>query len=216
MSLLGFIGQGIQTAGDIYMQQRQRIHEKNMADYAYSKELEQWNRANEYNLPSAQRQRLIDAGLNPALMYKGGQPTNVAVGQMPKYNAPRQEYRMPQVNALNTLSQYQDIKIKRAQEDNIKEQTQLTKLRGELATLGVKRESWLHGNIQQYDNKGNVINVTKTTPFKERYLQTTNKYQKQIQQLELRNQLQNLDLDYYLGNKFLRPLIGVGRLFIKK
>lgn len=34
--------------------------------------LEQWNRENEYNTPSAQVQRLRDAGLNPALMYGSG------------------------------------------------------------------------------------------------------------------------------------------------
>ena len=43
-----------------------------LAEYQYEKNLEMWNRQNEYNLPSAQRQRLLDAGLNPALMYGSG------------------------------------------------------------------------------------------------------------------------------------------------
>lgn len=34
--------------------------------------VEQWNRENAYNTPSAQRQRLLDAGLNPNLMLDGG------------------------------------------------------------------------------------------------------------------------------------------------
>ena len=38
--------------------------------------IEQWNRENEYNTPSAQRQRLLDAGLNPNLMLNGGDAGN--------------------------------------------------------------------------------------------------------------------------------------------
>ena len=38
--------------------------------------VEQWNRENEYNTPSAQRQRLLDAGLNPNLMLNGGDAGN--------------------------------------------------------------------------------------------------------------------------------------------
>lgn len=38
--------------------------------------VEQWNRENEYNSPSAQRQRLLDAGLNPNLMLNGGDAGN--------------------------------------------------------------------------------------------------------------------------------------------
>lgn len=34
--------------------------------------LKQWNRENEYNLPKNQVKRLLDAGLNPALMYQNG------------------------------------------------------------------------------------------------------------------------------------------------
>lgn len=42
----------------------------------YNKQVEDnrknWEMVNEYNLPSAQMQRLLDAGLNPALMYSDG------------------------------------------------------------------------------------------------------------------------------------------------
>lgn len=38
--------------------------------------IEQWNRENAYNTPSAQRQRLLDAGLNPNLMLNGGDAGN--------------------------------------------------------------------------------------------------------------------------------------------
>lgn len=38
-----------------------------LANQKYAKDLEQWNRENEYNSPLAQKQRLLAAGLNPAL-----------------------------------------------------------------------------------------------------------------------------------------------------
>lgn len=49
--------------------------------------LEQWNRENEYNTPAAQMQRLIDAGLNPNLVYGNGAAQSTSVGS-PQYSAP--------------------------------------------------------------------------------------------------------------------------------
>lgn len=40
--------------------------------------IEQWNRENAYNLPSAQVQRLRDAGLNPGLIYGSGNIHNTS------------------------------------------------------------------------------------------------------------------------------------------
>lgn len=44
-------------------QQNQFNHDE--AELAYRRTVEQWNRENEYNLPSAQFQRMLDAGINP-------------------------------------------------------------------------------------------------------------------------------------------------------
>lgn len=44
---------------------------------AYERNLEQWYRQNEYNTPSAQIGRLVDAGLNPNL-YAGGSMSNTS------------------------------------------------------------------------------------------------------------------------------------------
>lgn len=46
-----------------------------------------WNKQNAYNTPQAQKQRLIDAGLNPALMYGGGGAQNVAESPQPASDA---------------------------------------------------------------------------------------------------------------------------------
>lgn len=55
-----------------------------LAEYQYSKNLEQWNRQNEYNDPSAQMERYRRAGLNPNLAIgNAGNATS-----SPEYSAP--------------------------------------------------------------------------------------------------------------------------------
>lgn len=58
-----------------------------LAKYQYEKNLEMWNRNNEYNTPANQVQRMKDAGLNPALMYGSGSVANTSTS-MPEYKAP--------------------------------------------------------------------------------------------------------------------------------
>lgn len=56
-----------------------------LAQYQFDKNLEQWNRENEYNSPRAQMQRYKDANLNPNLIY--GQQNLSA--NSPSYGAPQ-------------------------------------------------------------------------------------------------------------------------------
>lgn len=56
----------------IAAEQRQFDYNKDLQDYAYSKNLEQWNRENAYNTPAAQMERYRNAGLNPNLIYSDG------------------------------------------------------------------------------------------------------------------------------------------------
>lgn len=60
---------------------------KALAEYSYEKNLEQWNRENEYNSPTAQMARLKEAGLNPNLIYGNGQAVRPSANS-PQYNAP--------------------------------------------------------------------------------------------------------------------------------
>ena len=69
----GIIG----NAANVYMQNRQNEENQRLAQQNNQWNLDQWNRANEYNTPANQMQRLRDAGLNTSLMY--GSPTNVAI-----------------------------------------------------------------------------------------------------------------------------------------
>ena len=100
---------------------RQMGYEKHMADYQFSKNVDMWNMMNQYNLPSEQMQRLKDAGLNPALMYKTA-PQNVAT-QLPRHQVVRAPVRLgPAASELNVLGAYNDIRMKNAQIDLLNEQ----------------------------------------------------------------------------------------------
>ena len=46
-----------------------------------------WERANLYNEPSSQMDRLRKAGLNPNLVYGSGKVTGNVASQLPKYQA---------------------------------------------------------------------------------------------------------------------------------
>lgn len=60
-----------------------------LAKYQYEKNLEMWNRQNEYNAPSAQMQRYQEAGLNPNLIYNSGTAVSGNSSNSPSYQAPQ-------------------------------------------------------------------------------------------------------------------------------
>lgn len=101
---------------------------RELAEYAYSKDLEMWNRQNLYNSPEAQMSRLKGAGLNPNLVYGTGATANTS-GSMPHYNAPTAQYNYKPVELTSALSAYQDFQMRQAQIDNVKAQTSNVKER---------------------------------------------------------------------------------------
>lgn len=68
----GATGGLLNTALGSISANRQNKENRHLLDYQYSKNLEQWNRENEYNSPKAQMARLKEAGLNPYLVYGHG------------------------------------------------------------------------------------------------------------------------------------------------
>lgn len=66
--------------------------QKRASDYAYNQNLQMWNLANAYNDPAAQMERLQKAGLNPNLVYGGGNVTGNTSGSTPTYERPNVGY----------------------------------------------------------------------------------------------------------------------------
>lgn len=98
-----------------------------LAEYQYSKELEMWNKQNAYNTPLAQMERYQAAGLNPNLVVGQGNSGNAT--QMPQYNAPTMQPKFNPLSLPALLGQFQDMKMKQAQIDNVKAATEDTKVR---------------------------------------------------------------------------------------
>lgn len=93
--------------------------------------IEQWNRENAYNTPSAQRQRLLDAGLNPNLMLDGGDTGNARGLDSANYaNAQPTTMQNPAQEKLGMLQAIQGV-LQSANETAM----QYAKQRSEIANL---------------------------------------------------------------------------------
>lgn len=125
---------------------------KELADYQYSKDLEMWNKGNQYNSPQEQMARLKAAGLNPNLVYGSGTVAGQSAGQLPKYNAPTADFskmgsiRMPELGTI--LGQFLDLEKTRATTDQIKEQVNLQKQEYQM--------NWIKDQI----NRGNAKKIS--------------------------------------------------------
>jgi len=120
--------------------ERQKKANKELAKYQWDLNMQQWNASNAYNTPAAQRQRLIDANLNPALMYKGA-PQNVAVNS-PTYQEQATNTDRPLMNDLgflDKLGQSQQLRHTKAVTDNVAEDTNLKKSKIQTEALNQAR-----------------------------------------------------------------------------
>lgn len=71
-------GSGMQAYASGRMNKKTREFNTQTRDLQRQWALEDWDRQNAYNSPAQQMQRLREAGLNPHLIYGGGQPSNTA------------------------------------------------------------------------------------------------------------------------------------------
>lgn len=149
------IVQGVMdTGGGILNGILNRRYGREMAKYAYDQELAQWNRENQYNSPSAQMERLKEAGLNPNLVYGTGVQAAGQASHSPKYNVPQGGYNVQAPNVLGTLEMYQNLELKQAQIDNVKAQTtniiEKTKTQGFITMLkdvDFNKQKWELGDL---------------------------------------------------------------------
>lgn len=135
MGLIGALVGGVAGLGQGLMQRQtdrlnaNRNFDQNMkmAQYQYSKDLEMWNKANEYNSPAQQMARYQSAGLNPNLIYGSGTASagNTST-TLPKYQAPQyqQDYK-PIMDLPTTIGMFQNFAMKQAQIDNLREQRRI-------------------------------------------------------------------------------------------
>lgn len=126
-----------QNAYQLMLQDRQFQYNTQASQDEYNRNLEMWHMQNEYNSPSAQMQRYVEAGLNPNLIYGSGATSAGNAQTAPQYNAAR--YESPNVQRSTSspsrvsFDPYQAISfensmaIQRAQRDQISAQADYTR-----------------------------------------------------------------------------------------
>ena len=125
----GFAGSAIGAIGNVvgglmqgHAQRQANRANMELAKYSYEKNLEQWNRENEYNSPSAQMARYRAAGLNPNLIYSqqntAGNSPQMDAPQIAPVTGPAQGI----TNAFNQMSQFASaiFALKRQQAERAK------------------------------------------------------------------------------------------------
>lgn len=195
-------------------QNRQWRENRRAADLAYARDVEMWNRQNdwtremwdlqnEYNLPSAQMDRLRVAGLNPNLMYgngaSGGQAGAIQQATMPKYQTARANYSYVPAQVPQVLGMYQDFKLKQAQVDLLKEQAITAREKGltEAALRSGRRVGLTHSNAIKYSQA--------------KYAEAFNKLELDMNQQRLKNlgmdhRLKELDIPYRQARSGLKGI----------
>lgn len=127
------IGGAIQGVTNVWSTKKNIDANREMAQYQYSKDLEMWNRQNEYNSPQNQYNRLEGTGINPVTAFSKGSFQNTAK-EMPKYQAPTLDHRVDlgTQNIPAMIGAFQDLELKNAQIDNAKSQNQSIELENAL------------------------------------------------------------------------------------
>lgn len=212
---MGLPGAILGVVGSILGQQGQRRQErrnirdqtaanKELAEYAYGKDLEQWERQNLYNQPSAQMARLREAGLNPNLVYGSGSAAGVtSPAKSPQYQTVRADFskRQSPLGALDMLGMYQEFKMKNAQIDLVRAN----------ADVGKQQRDFMIGKTPE----------TITGPSGKRRIEMTpsgmqlRKYQLQIKQQQARGYEMGADLKAIeLEWLEIMKKMGIGKAFL--
>lgn len=115
--------------------------------------LQDWNMQNEYNTPANQRKRMIEAGINPALMYGKG-PGEMTSGPIRAGAAPTANFNVPRGLDLNpgpSILTYLGIQKQTAEIDQMNIQNDL--LREKIETQrGLTSLTWNKAALTQNEN----------------------------------------------------------------
>ena len=125
------LGTGATAYAQGRMNKKTRQWNEKMYSLQRSHNLQDWATQNEYNSPKMQIQRMREAGLNPALMYKGGSG-DVTAGPIRSADAPSWSPQAPRFDNLgniasNGLSTYMDMQMKKQTLDNLTQQNTILK-----------------------------------------------------------------------------------------
>lgn len=149
---LGMLNSTIQNASNVYLTAKSKKEDRKFAERMYNKQVQDnrrnWELANEYNLPSAQVQRLKDANLNPYLMYGNG--ASGLVSQSVQSASPSVSYsRAPQFDTQVAFGNA----LLRAQIANLNAQTEKIQTESDLnrsRTSGQDISNYIQGKSKDF------------------------------------------------------------------
>lgn len=126
---------------------KENAKQRNFAREMYAQQMRdtiaQWNRENEYNTPAAQKQRLIEAGLNPNLMMDNGNVGNAQSASIPSANGSYTplvpHFENPMLDFINAYNAQSQIKKTEAETAKIQNDIQIdtAMLEANLKQMGV-------------------------------------------------------------------------------
>lgn len=109
----------------------QHNYNKKLAEQQFRQNLQMWNLQNEYNSPTAQRKRLEEANLNPALMYGNGSVSVGNASQMPQYQQMGVDIGQNMMSALQMAQVVANIKNTNADTEGKKQENKYISPRNE-------------------------------------------------------------------------------------
>mgnify|MGYP000476167259 CR=1 FL=1 len=193
-ALIGGAGSAINSLLNIGQAKKEREYQKEMATTAYQRDVEMWNTQNAYNAPSAQMERLKEAGLNPNMVYGSGSSTGNTSGSMPKH----QSYQTPTAQLdiggiMNVLGQFTQIKgqtLKNEEQAIINGYLDdAQKYKTSNTITDALKAQWETGATLTRKNDGSYgVIMGKDAPY-------SRKYQEQIEGMELDNFVKNIFKD---------------------
>lgn len=167
MDLLGIgsaVGGVANSVASIINTNRTNKANKQLAEYSFNKDLESWNRQNQYNHPTQQMERYRSAGLNPNLIYGTGTASAGNSATLPKYQAPsiKYDYQAPQI--APTIGSYLDTQVKNANIQSINEDITAKRLQNQITTATLldiikKRQQEARGAEFSSDRKYYEANI---------------------------------------------------------
>lgn len=119
--------------------------------------LEQWNRENAYNSPSAQKARMQAAGLNPDMMYGGGVSNTASASPQMTSGAPAESVDWSslanKVSVSDSVSQMLSNKLLNAQIDNINADTDKKGAETSILSSDASfRDAWNRGQLDSMNS----------------------------------------------------------------
>lgn len=100
--LFGAAGTSSSNATNLQAVRETNQAQRELAEYQWEQNIQQWKRENEYNSPQEQMNRLAQAGLNPYLVYSNGNAIMPA-GSSPDYEAPNLQAYQQQASPLQDI-----------------------------------------------------------------------------------------------------------------